>query len=81
MLDRNTPVRCSTRFDIIVFTLNERSLKLAMQTGAFIQLILTLVAVTSRMDALVPELRDSLGLTSRASHRILQLLDVRPPLR
>jgi len=47
-----------------------------MQSGAFIQLVLTLVAIVSRMDILTSELQDALRLTWSAAHRVLQILDV-----
>ncbi|KAJ7156018.1 hypothetical protein C8R43DRAFT_998843 [Mycena crocata] len=50
---------------------------LAMQTGAFIQLILTLAGITSRMDNLVLELAAVLELTWAAIHRILLALKAR----
>ncbi|KAJ7285882.1 hypothetical protein C8J57DRAFT_1496582 [Mycena rebaudengoi] len=48
---------------------------LAMQSGAFIQLILTLAAIASRMSSLVADLIDALELTWSAAHRILAVLD------
>jgi hypothetical protein len=47
-----------------------------MQTGAFIQLILTLGGIASRMSSLVLELADVLQLIWGAVHRILLTLDV-----
>lgn len=48
-----------------------------MQSGSFVQLILTLAAIVARMDALVPELRDTIQLGWTACHQILCILDVR----
>jgi hypothetical protein len=53
-----------------------RSFKSAMQSGAFIQLILTLAAVAARMDALIPEFVDVLQLSWAASHRVLMIFNV-----
>jgi hypothetical protein len=47
-----------------------------MQSGAFVQLILTLAAVAARMHALIPEFKDVLQLSWATSHRILLILDV-----
>ncbi|KAJ6596846.1 hypothetical protein DFH09DRAFT_1132894 [Mycena vulgaris] len=52
-----------------------QSFTLAMQTGAFIQLILTLGGIASRMSCLVSELADVLELIWEAVHRILVTLD------
>ncbi|KZP24851.1 hypothetical protein FIBSPDRAFT_821679 [Athelia psychrophila] len=52
-----------------------RSFKLAMQSGAFIQLVLTLLAICARMTALLPELQDSLQVSWAACHIVLQILD------
>jgi len=52
-----------------------RSFSLAMQTGAFIQLILTLVGIASRMSSLVSELTPVLEQIRGAVHRILVTLD------
>jgi hypothetical protein len=54
-----------------------RSLKLAMQSGAFVQLVLMLAAIAARMDALVPEILDVIQLGWTTSRRILEILDVR----
>ncbi|KAJ7109332.1 hypothetical protein C8R44DRAFT_802223 [Mycena epipterygia] len=51
------------------------SFTLAMQTGAFIQLILTLAAIASRMSGLISELAEVLELIWAAVHRILASLD------
>jgi len=51
------------------------SFKLAMQSGAFIQLILTLAAIAARIDALVPEFQDVIRMGWKINHRILQILD------
>lgn len=53
-----------------------RSFILAMQAGAFIQFILTLAGITSRMSSLVSELTEVLELTWDAVHRIMSTLDV-----
>lgn len=53
-----------------------RSFKLAMQSGAFIQLILTLAAISARMDALLPEFQDALRIGWNIGHRFLQVVDV-----
>ncbi|KAF7984049.1 hypothetical protein HWV62_17581 [Athelia sp. TMB] len=52
-----------------------RSLKLAMQSGAFIQLILTLFSICSRMAALMPELQDALQDSWTACHAVLKIVD------
>jgi hypothetical protein len=52
-----------------------RSFRLAMQSGAFIQLILTLAAIAARMDALIPEFQDALQIAWKTGHRFLQVLD------
>jgi hypothetical protein len=52
------------------------SFKLAMQHGAFVQLILTLAAIAARMDALIPEFQDVFQLGWMVNHRILLILDV-----
>ncbi|KAJ7774673.1 hypothetical protein DFH07DRAFT_800468 [Mycena maculata] len=54
-----------------------QSFVLAMQTGAFIQLILTLAGIASRMSSLVAELAEVLELIWAAVHRILLTLDPR----
>ncbi|KAJ7685142.1 hypothetical protein DFH06DRAFT_1157583 [Mycena polygramma] len=52
-----------------------QSFSLAMQTGAFIQLILTLAGIASRMSSLASELSQALELTRDAVYRILVTLD------
>lgn len=47
-----------------------------MQLGAFIQLLLTLTAVCSRMDMLLSELQDVLSIFSITCHDILETLNV-----
>lgn len=47
-----------------------------MQSGAFIQLVLTLAAIAARMDSLIPEFQDALRLGWNAGYRFLQDLDV-----
>ncbi|KAJ7097968.1 hypothetical protein B0H15DRAFT_823628 [Mycena belliarum] len=51
-----------------------QSFTLAMQTGAFIQLILTLAGIASRLSALVVELAEVLELIWGAGHRIRSTL-------
>ena len=46
-----------------------------MQTGAFLQLIVTLVAIASRMSTLLAEVRDSMQHLWSASFELLQILD------
>lgn len=52
-----------------------RSFKLAMQSGAFVQLILTLAAISARMDALMPEFREVLRIGWVINYQMLQILD------
>ncbi|KAJ6496635.1 hypothetical protein C8R47DRAFT_349028 [Mycena vitilis] len=52
-----------------------QSFSLAMQSGAFIQLILTLAGIASRMSSLASELSQALELTRDAVYRILVTLD------
>ena len=52
-------------------------LNLHMQTGAFLQLILTLSAIISRMDTLLLELRPVLGTYQETLHKAMGELDVR----
>ncbi|EGO18610.1 hypothetical protein SERLADRAFT_443945 [Serpula lacrymans var. lacrymans S7.9] len=52
-----------------------RHFKLAMQTGAFIQLILLLAAITSRLLALTSELEEILQLAAMVCTRIMQVSD------
>lgn len=53
----------------------ESSFTLMMQTGAFLQLIVTLVAIASRMSTLLAEVRDSMQHLWSASFELLQILD------
>lgn len=53
-----------------------RSLSLAMQTGAFIQLILTLTAITSRLTALVAEMIEVSQLVISVVDRLLVICKV-----
>jgi len=46
-----------------------------MQSGAFLQLILTLVAITSRMDVLVIELQEILSLIWDVAHLVLETIN------
>ena len=52
------------------------SFALMMQTGAFLQFILVLTAIVSRLNALLTEVRDALELTWTASYSALQALFV-----
>lgn len=54
-----------------------RSFTLAMQSGAFLQLVLILVAIASRMDILAIEIRESLEVTRLTIRRIWLVLQVR----
>jgi len=47
-----------------------------MQSGAFLQLVLTLAAIASRMHLLVTEIHEILVSGWTACHRILQVLNV-----
>ncbi|KAJ7172521.1 hypothetical protein C8R46DRAFT_894304 [Mycena filopes] len=58
-----------------------QTLSLAMQTGAFIQLLLTLTAIASRLSRLASELEPILGQAQDAVHRILATLGVSIPAR
>lgn len=46
-----------------------------MQTGAFLQLILTLSAIVSRMDTLLSELRQTCEACVSAFRRVVGVLD------
>jgi len=46
-----------------------------MQTAAFLQLTLTLVAITSRLSSLLIEIRSAAEASHKACHRLLQILD------
>lgn len=48
-----------------------------MHKGAFLQLMVTLAAISSRLSALLNEVRDSLEIAWRTSFNILEVLDVR----
>lgn len=48
-----------------------------MQSGAFLQLILTLTAIASRMGTLSSELQEALEATSVVAHKALFVLTVR----
>ncbi|KAJ6630759.1 hypothetical protein B0H10DRAFT_1982782 [Mycena sp. CBHHK59/15] len=52
-----------------------QSFALAMQSGAFIQLVLTLAAIASRMHNVVAEISEVLELTWAAVHQIHNVLD------
>ncbi|KAF7338331.1 DUF4477 domain-containing protein [Mycena venus] len=56
-----------------------QSFSLAMQTGAFIQLILTLAGIASRMSSLISELLPILEQVRDAVYRILLALDPEVP--
>jgi len=45
-----------------------------MQSGAFIQLVLTLAAIASKMYSLMPDIQNSLALGWASAHRSLQVL-------
>lgn len=47
-----------------------------MQTGAFIQLILILAAIASRIDALIPQILDCISSLQTTVHRLLIIVDV-----
>jgi hypothetical protein len=47
-----------------------------MQSGAFIQLVLALAAIASRMFILMPEIQEALALGWAAGHAFLQALNV-----
>lgn len=49
-----------------------------MQTGAFIQLLVVLAAVVSRMDILVEEITDALDLTCKSGREVMNVIDVSP---
>ncbi|OCH95538.1 hypothetical protein OBBRIDRAFT_720382 [Obba rivulosa] len=51
------------------------SFMLVMQTGAFLQLILTLAAIASRLDILLAESESSLEVALSACFRVLDVLD------
>ena len=55
-----------------------RSFTLMMQTGAFLQMILVLAAIASRMRLLLLEVRSALEISWSASYRALQTTSVRP---
>ncbi|KAH9951346.1 hypothetical protein B0H21DRAFT_278183 [Amylocystis lapponica] len=54
-----------------------RSFTLMMQSGAFIQLILTLAAIASRLSILLAEVLSALEVCARACSQALQALDTR----
>lgn len=47
-----------------------------MQTGAFIQLTLTLAAIASRIEALIPRMLDSVSSLQTTIRRLLIIVDV-----
>ncbi|KZT68972.1 hypothetical protein DAEQUDRAFT_727148 [Daedalea quercina L-15889] len=51
------------------------SFTLVMQTAAFLPLVLTLVAITSRLDLLLVEVQSSMEVAQTACRRLLQILD------
>ena len=57
--------------------IRNRSFVLMMQTGAFLQLVLTLAAIASRMSLLLTEIRAALEVSWSASHAALQTVNVR----
>ncbi|KAF7440463.1 hypothetical protein PC9H_000808 [Pleurotus ostreatus] len=50
-------------------------LNIAMQTGAFIQLLVVLAAVVSRMDILVEEITDALELMRKSGREVMNVID------
>ena len=52
------------------------SFALVMQTAAFLQLILTLAAIASRLSSLLSEIHSCVGLAQTACLQLLQILDV-----
>ncbi|KAF9500908.1 hypothetical protein BDN71DRAFT_1585597 [Pleurotus eryngii] len=50
-------------------------LNIAMQTGAFIQLLVVLAAVVSRMDILVEEITDALELMCKSGRDVMNVID------
>ncbi|RPD79992.1 hypothetical protein L226DRAFT_187761 [Lentinus tigrinus ALCF2SS1-7] len=56
------------------------SFTLMMQTGAFLQMILVLAAIASRIRLLLLEMRAALEVSWSASYRALQTIFVRPSL-
>ncbi|KAF4608429.1 hypothetical protein EYR40_000774 [Pleurotus pulmonarius] len=50
-------------------------LNIAMQTGAFIQFLVVLAAVVSRMDILVEEITDALVLMCKSGQDVLNIID------
>ncbi len=60
-----------------VLNCNTSHLNLNMQTGAFLQLVLTFSAIVSRMDALILELRPTVEACGAALLRAVEVLDVR----
>lgn len=57
-----------------------RSFTLMMQTGAFLQLVLALAAIASRLSLVLSEVRSALEVSWAASYRALQTLFVSPGL-
>jgi len=60
---------------IIMNPMSSSSFMLVMQTGAFLQLILTLVAIASRLDMLLIEIESALEVSLAACFRLLDVLD------
>ncbi|KAG9226349.1 hypothetical protein CCMSSC00406_0003228 [Pleurotus cornucopiae] len=50
-------------------------LNIAMQTGAFIQLLVVLAAVVSRMNILVEEITDALELVRKSGREVMNVID------
>ena len=68
---------CVEYFDGLLRLMSfRRCLTLAMQSGSFIQLLVTLIAVISRMNILLSELSDSVQITCTTCERLLQNLNV-----
>jgi hypothetical protein len=47
-----------------------------MQSGYFVQLLVTLIAIVSRIDILLPEILENMRMSRTSCHRILQAIDV-----
>lgn len=56
--------------------MNPSSFTLVMQTAAFLQLILTLTAITSRLSSLVAEVQSCTELAQTACLQLAHTLDV-----
>lgn len=58
-----------------VLIVSYSSFTLMMQTGYFLQLILTLAAIASRLNLLLVEISSTLELCQEAFYHLLQILD------